>query len=80
MNEKPNRPPDVSTPIQLPTEEALLELDSISYSHDDRAVRLLAAIVARLCPAVEAIGRALPSVARGDFVSLDPDVEGKGPK
>ncbi len=69
--QKPNPPPDISTLIQLPTDEALKRVHDISAKHADADVRLLAAIVVRLCPAIEAIGKALPGIAAGNFVSLD---------
>jgi len=78
--QRPNRPPDISTLIQLPTDEAIEHLHKVSFDHPDSDIRLLAAIVARLCPSVESIAKALPGIARGDFVSLDPDVEAKGSK
>ena len=73
MHEKPNRPPDVSTALQFPTDETIERLHAISREHSDNDVRLIAAILARLCPATEAIGKALPGLARGSYVSLDPD-------
>ena len=79
--QRPDRPPDISTLIQLPTPETMAKLHRAAESHADPDVRLLAAVVFRLCPAVEAIGGSLSAVARGDFVSLDgPDVQPKSPK
>ena len=80
MTERPSRPPDISIPLQLPTEETIDRLHEISRSHSDADVRLLAAIVARLCPAIEAVAKAFPTVASGGFASLDPDVEEEGPE
>ena len=54
------------------------KVHSISKNHADPDVRLLAAIVARLCPAIEAIGGALHGISRGNFASLDePNIKPK---
>lgn len=80
MAERPNRPPDISTLVQLPTEETIQRLHANSQKHSDDDVRLLAAIIARLCPSVEAIANALPTIASGGYASLDPEVKPKGPE
>ena len=77
--ERPNRPPDISTLIQLPTADAIEHLHKVSRDHADPDVRLLAAIVARLCPSVEGIAKAVANIGQGKapYTSLDPNRHGE---
>lgn len=75
MAKRPSGPPATSIPLELPSNEMIERLHRISKSHQDADVRLLAGIVARLSPAIEAIGQCLPVIAEGGFASMDPDVE-----
>ena len=68
--DRPNRLPDVSIPMEFPTEQTLNNIRHISENHEDSAVRTLAVVLLRLCPAVEGIARALPNIAAGEFTSL----------
>lgn len=71
---KPNRPPDSSTLLEFPSDEMLERVRAMAQTSDDPDIRLLAAIIGKLCPTVEAIAKALPGVARGDIFTVEPDV------
>jgi hypothetical protein len=65
MREKPNRPPEISTDLALPTEETVKRLHEIAKARAPTAedVRLIAGVLAHLNATVEAVvhaSRALP--------------------
>ncbi len=59
--------------LQFPTDETLTRLLAIADSHSDKDVRLLASILAQICPATEAIGRAVASASTGRAISFGVD-------
>jgi hypothetical protein len=71
----------VLRPIELPTEQTLGNLDRISQTHSDPAVRTIALVLLKLCPTVQNIAATLPGISAGNVVvSLDPLDQPKLPK
>lgn len=74
MTERPNRPPDISKVLELPSDQTIQRLAELAEAHPDEAVRLLCLVVSRLGPSVEGIAAMLPGLANGDPTFLEPDV------
>ncbi len=79
---RPNRPPDISTEILLPSDAAVARLKAITEGASivDGDMRLMAATLFALSKTVEGVVHALPGIASGNIVSLDPDVQAQSDK
>ena len=77
MRDKPKRRPDISTEMYLPTDETLERLRQISEEGSPSVadVQMMARVLYELSRTVEQVALALPRIARGDYVTVEPDIE-----